>query len=150
MVKNIAEHENNNFSLYQFNPTVSVGPFIFGTDIENYFEYHHTYFPAGKYDSFDSYYFLDPPITIFPKGGKIESITCDEYLFFKGRNIIGMLVHNFMEVYQIAYDVKERLYVMRDDNIKSMIVYDFDILGLQIWTYRRKIISVSCTKYEDG
>jgi hypothetical protein len=146
--KSIVEPRRDKLEHYCLVPNVSVGPFIFGNKVTDYLDYYHNHFPKQNGRNHESYSFFNPPLIVFISDldDYIESITCKDFLFFKNENLIGMNLLRFIQLGGFNPIKKERLYVDRDDHIRSMMVYDFDDMGLLLWTYRNKVIFVSCSK----
>ncbi|SHN31206.1 hypothetical protein [Mucilaginibacter sp. OK098] len=133
-------------------PNVSVGQLKFGESIKKYLKYEHTYFKKDVNDIYmeDNYEFIDPPIIVFVNSSnKISSITCNVGCFWKGENLIGFPINEFIKLSGIEPDRKEKLYVMTAYNKgQRQDVYDFESLGLQIWVWKNKIVTVGCTNYD--
>jgi hypothetical protein len=144
--------ENNDSVNYKLIPNYSLGEFVFDTKI-------HKYLKDKKFEIISNedplignmYGFSNPKITAFIDDRDIiESIKCSYKCYVYGTNILNLNIDfvvkeiikkepdsmdSFLTYYQ-GKEVKER-------------VYDFDTLGIQIWTYRNKVVTVICSNLDD-
>jgi len=122
-------------------PFVGVGPFEFNKQIIHYENaFSLTKETDGDYtcDHFNLEY---PETDLYVRDGVVSSINCYEECIYKGRNIIGMSIDEFMNFYELSPvgNVDELLF--EEDNIPQY-VYEFDQIGLQVWVKNREILNV--------
>ena len=125
-------------------PNKSVGPFVIGDSIDKYLSYPHIYErrQAIPTYSYDSYTFDDYKVTVWTKNNIIETVRCDEECFWEGQNLIKMPFDEFLERYQLKPDNSESIYLSVYGRGQNQMVYDFDDVGLQVWVWRKRIVTV--------
>ena len=125
-----------------FIPFKRVGDFKISSLVMDYFNSHEfEILPKdGKYDC-EKYTFSNPSISLFVENGVIESIYCDEECLYKGRNLIGMHIDEFISHTGEKYYGKIDEVDFEEDNIPQY-VYEFDDIGLQVWTKNDIIVTV--------
>lgn len=135
-----------------FQPFESVGGFMFNKSITDYLGlYKFTiYQKDGDYDC-DKYNIDNPDISLYVDDNDIiESINCREELIYKGRNLIGMSIEEFISHTGEKY-YREIDELNFDEDKIPQYVYEFDDIGLQVWCKNDKIITVIASPYiEDG
>ena len=123
-------------------PNKSVGHFIVGDSIDKYLSYPHR-FEKGEGDYFsDSYTFYEQKVVIWTEKDIIATICCDEECFWEGYNLIKMPFDEFLERYQLKPDNSESIYLLVNGRGQNQMVYDFDDVGLQVWVWRKRIVTV--------
>jgi len=131
-------------------PNKSYGIFAIGNDIEEYLSYPHKEYGKEGKSLYDSYTFFEEYIDVWTDENKIDTIKCTVECFWKGENLIGMTFDKFLELAGQQPDDEDVLYVpISRDRGQNQKVYDFDSLGLQVWTWRNKIKTVLISKYEE-
>jgi hypothetical protein len=137
-------------------PLMSVSGFKFNDYINNYSHVKHDIILSDYNDeiSTDSYVFKSPPINVWVgKDKKIFSICCEIECYYESINIIGMNINKFKKIFNLIEDEKDKIFKpyieKKKSGYRTETVYEFDKLGLQIWTYRNKIITVICSKYDE-
>ena len=124
-------------------PNKSVGPFVIGDSIDRYLSYPHTSKRHNEESfSYDSYVFDEYKITVWVENNLIETICCDEECFWEGHNLIKMPFDEFLERYQLKPDSSESIYLSVYGRGQNQMVYVFDDAGLQIWVWRKRIVTV--------
>jgi hypothetical protein len=144
-VKNIQEHLKDNKMILLFKPLVGVGDFTLGSDVKKAVKYLEYEFFSKEKDSQSNHYIIkDMGVSLIDNDkGEIEDIICDENCIYKGRNIIGMTIEEFIshtaEKYYGEVDVAD----FEDDDIPQYI-YEFEDIGLQVWEKGKagKIVTV--------
>jgi len=66
--------------------------------------------------------------------------------------LIGLSLDEFVKLAGIEPDGHDRIYIAvgeDEDDVQEQDVYDFETLGMQIWAWANKIVTVSCTNYDD-
>jgi hypothetical protein len=103
-------------------------------------------------ESCDYYEISSIGLSLYLDDNKLLSdVICDKYCFFENINLIGMNVNNFMEQFGVTADKVEKLSVsLNESKIQNQTVYDFDKMGLIIWTFRKKIVRITCYKNEEA
>jgi len=131
-------------------PSVSVGGMRFNDDISKYVDFEHTFYSRGTDFDDDLYVFVSPPLSVYVSDkGKITSICCRKECFYNGVNLIGLGIDNFIMLSNERPDKFEKNYILVEDREQNQTVYDFDSLALQIWTWRKKIVTVFCSNYDE-
>lgn len=59
-----------------------------------------------------------------------------------------MSFEEFLSFYKVAPDYSDKIYILVNGRGQNQMVYDFDKLGLQIWVWRKKIVTVLVSNYE--
>ncbi|UJH66381.1 hypothetical protein [Allomuricauda sp. SCSIO 65647] len=132
-----------------FEPFVGIGDFELDTTIDKYLgDYNFKILNKdGKYDC-DKYIIDNPDMSLYvDENNIIESISCREECLYKGRNIIGMNIDEFINYYDIApvgdVDIMPIGEEMQD-------VYEFDDIGLQVWCVNDKIVTIIASTNDEG
>lgn len=124
-------------------PHISVADIKFGDKIELYANRHHEYSDEINGDVYEAYTFSDVPVTAYVELGLIESIRCTEECIWNGTNIIGLTYEEFKKLYSNDPDAIESLSVMQENGLdQEQEAYDYDELGIQLWVYENKIVTV--------
>ena len=136
----------NNFELV---PKISLGIFRLGESIDVYTSIlDYVLYPkneglvSGFYDFYD---FYEGDIVVYTdNSGYIDDIRCRKYCYYNGQNLIGLNFDKFIESVSIDKEKtqKDEIYILVKDKGQTQQVYDIDDLGLQIWVYRKKIVTV--------
>lgn len=146
--KNMAEEIKDSIvEKYNFIPRKSVGLFILGNNIDRYrlLPFYKTCHRT-KLDSYDSYDFYEDHIIVWVEKDKIQNICCKTACYWKGNNLINMKYDEFVEKYQLIPDDSDNIYLLVNGHGQNQKVYDFDKIGLQIWVWRKKIVTVIVSK----
>lgn len=156
-VKTIVKEPKDELNNYI--PNTSCGPFLIGDNILNYLHLQHTKIHCSmeKYGlpDYDFYYFKDFGIRIYTEEydvNKICTIFCDEACYWEGRNIIGMLISVFIKTYNLhpVLDDGELTFVLDEKHRYTQRIYEFeDNIGLTIWTWRKRIVTVAICNNND-
>lgn len=116
-------------------PFKQVGDFVLGEDIVKYvgrFEFSINDMSDEQVVPTVNYTLSDPEITLFVEmDGIIDFIGCYEELLYKGVNLIGLSLQQFSDYVEDVYSEEDRLYV---DEGEPQYVYEFNQVGLQVWT----------------
>lgn len=122
-----------------FKPFNKVGPFEFHTLIAGYVDRFNLKFNKAE-DEFcrDNYDLFYPESTIYIEDGLIEDIACHQEFIYKGRNIIHMSYIEFLKHSNLKpVGETDKVYLSGDE---EQFVYEFDEIGLQVWTNKSGII----------
>lgn len=131
-----------------FIPLERVGEFDLNTQISDYTEkFDFKYSPIDESTEWETYSLENDGISLYVEDDKIISIVCDEECIYKGRNIIGMNIDEFIN----SYDVEpigevDKLYVNENE---TQDVYEFDDIGLQVWCKNSIIVTVIASAFAD-
>lgn len=132
-------------------PNKSVAQFEFGEKIEKYFHLKYSLIPKQSDQEYaaDIYTFFNSHLSIYvDNDNKIETIVCEKECFLENVNLIGLNIDKFQLQFNIVANKIEKIYMSYLDLNRTETVYEFIHLGLQIWTYRKKIFSITCIKDE--
>jgi len=148
-VRSIVEHQKDNV----FVPNRSLGLFCFEQNINQYLSLYPYYYEENPNKEegygFDSYDFYTLGMSVWTTSeGIIKSIKCDEYCYWHDVNIIGLQYKKFKEMFNIKPDNEEICYML-SGHMKSQHVYEFDSIGLQLWTWYGKIRTVIACRLPD-
>ena len=135
----------------ELTPNVSVGGIFFGDSIENYDKRQFEYESDILSRAYQSYSFADIPVTACVEDGRIESITCETECVWQGTNLINLEYDAFVVIYPQKPDKIDRLTVMQEDGSdgEEQDVYDYDELGLLLWVFENKIVTVIASACEE-
>jgi hypothetical protein len=149
--KNIAEEIKNKIktSHLVLIPNYSVGNFIIGNHISEYLFCGYKFYPKTNEYSDDLYEFDDPKLSIWVDDNNcILFIGCNKECYWQGKNLIKMPFEQFLINYKVVPDKFEMIYTLVSENRgQNQMVYDFDTLGLQIWVWKKKIVTVLISNY---
>ena len=130
---------------YTFIPFVSVGIFVFNSNIQKYLPLIASYDFLIMPDTNTQRYYIDEMgLRISCENDLIDSITCDKYCFYKGHNLIGMTIHQCKKILSAIPTTHEYLWV---SDTERQSVYTFDCLGLMLWFSKRRLVTVICMRY---
>jgi hypothetical protein len=145
----IMEEENK---IYKLLPNHSLGEFVFFTNIQKYLSNRKYEITSNEDTIIGTWYsFVDPDITVFIDSKNIiESIKCTHKCYVYGVNVISLNIdYVIKEVIKIEPDFVESLWTYHRDKEVKQRVFDFDTIGLQVWTYRSKVVSVTCSSFDE-
>ena len=134
--RNIVEELNDS----PFVPNVSLGPFCFGhpiTQVLNLISPRIKYYyrERNNEECFNNYSFPEYGIVVWTNDDdSIDSIRCEKKCNWQGYNLVGMSYKRFLEVYNVLPDA-ENIYYTFDEKMKTQHEYDFNGLGLMLWTW---------------
>lgn len=131
-----------------FIPLEKVGEFYLNTKISDYTKkFSFQYSPADESTEWETYELENEGISLYIEDDKIISIVCNEECLYKGRNIIGMNIEEFINFYDVnPVGEVDELYV-NENEIQN--VYDFDNIGLQVWCKQGTIKTVIASNFDD-
>jgi hypothetical protein len=144
-------------------PSVLVGPFKFGTSIDDYIgkyglceydTYCELNFGKGHYYKWSygndtSYYFenaylipqYDFAFVIYTTNGLIDNIAVETYLYYNNHDIIDTTIDEAMRIInRSTYDKVESQEM--NDGIQQ--IYYFYSMGLTLWTRDGKVVTAFC------
>ena len=111
--------------------------------------FSHEYYSKGNNEFADDLYeFLSPSLSIWTDDShKISIIGCYKECYWAGRNLIKMPFDEFLLSYNVTPDKSENIYILVNGKGQNQTVYDFDKLGLQIWVWRKRIVTVLISNF---
>ena len=127
-------------------PFHSVGDFVLDTDINNYkskYLFEIEDYSTDLYVPSVHFSISNPELTLFVENDKIIEIGCYEELLYKGRNLIGMKIEEFISHTGENYVGEVDCLDFEEDDIPQY-VYEFETIGLQVWVkgQQRKIVTI--------
>lgn len=125
--------------LLYLEPCYGVGEFLLNSPINHYQNHNFYIYPKVEETSWITYELSDDGISIFVENSLIVSISCTKECIYKGINLIGMQISNFISKYGIMYEEVEEIYLTDDITQK---VYEFDKICLQIWCQDNVIVNI--------
>ena len=135
----------------QLVPNISVGYLKINDHIEDYFGHKYVYYKKEAGDKYmeDYYEFPEENIIAFVNSRNlITTINCEFECYWKGKNLIKLPFEDFKILAGGEPDDHENIYILSNaERGQNQHVYTFEGLGLQIWVWRSKIVTVSCTNY---
>ena len=128
---------------------LSYGEFQIGENIAKYMDFVEI--EEGENIDWDSYITKDSDkINLWcSDSGIVNTIRFDIHCFYKGQDLIGMHIFDFLILLNKEPYMVDVIWVpTKDDNHgQNQHVYDFDLnrsgsKALQVWTWRKKIVSI--------
>ena len=136
-----------------FTVNKSIGDFKFGTPVSDYISaYEYNYIErTDKYEESRDFYVI-PSIGLdltVDESNLITDIICNKYCYWEDTNLIGLNIDKLIDLIDIKPDKIEKMTVcLNQDDVQNQTVYDFDSLGIIVWTYRKKIRRIICYQNE--
>ena len=131
-------------------PEKGLGPFLIGVKIKNYIHKFDLELVSDEMkdgDDWNAYRIKGrDDIRIYSVDSKVESILCEEYCFYEGKNLIGITVEQLIN--ELNTEPNEKVdEIELDDGIHY--VYDFDEYGCQVWVKDNIIVTFICGAFRD-
>ena len=124
-------------------PEKSIGKFVIGDPIDRFLSDDYDFYPKIDEDTSDMYVFYHPTLNVYCDDRRlIISISCSELCVWKGKNLLGMRYLEFVDLVGSQADEFEKIYMIVEGKGQNQMVYDFDAMRLQVWTWRQKIVTV--------
>ena len=142
------ESNHKSFEL-TLDPEISYGEFQIGEDIAKYMDLVEK--EQGENIDWDSYITKDSDkVSLWCScSGIVYAIKFRTHCFYKGQDLIGMPIFDFLKMLnKEPYHVEIIWVPTKDDNHgQNQHVYDFDLnrsgsKGLEVWTWRKRIVSI--------
>ena len=135
---------------WEYVPRKSYGPFKLGDRISKYLDmmeenFGYIYYKKSKRPgAFHDYDIRSLGISLWVRYGVIRVIRFEKRFMFRGYNLIKMDYSRFIEIFNVVPDdIDYKLPVeQKNGRCKWQDVYDFDCLGLQLWVWRDRIVTV--------
>ena len=125
------------------------GEFKIGESIAKYLDLVEK--ETGEYIDWDSYIVQDSDtLNLWCSGsGTVYAIRFDVHCYYKGQDLIGMPILDFLKILNKEPYHVEVLWVPTKDDYhgQNQHVYDFDLnrsgsKGVEVWTWRKRIVSI--------
>lgn len=124
-----------NDEIFEWVPTVRVGPVHFGDDIQKHLENLPIRLCASDYEveglTCYAYGEDEAPGYFIDENGRVDDIVCFDGLIYEGSDLIGLPIERVIELLGIEPDEYGEPTEMDEDD--TQIAAQFDSLGLQIW-----------------
>lgn len=119
---------------FELQPKKGIIPFEFNESIMGYLKKYPYNFQSREIDEeWDCYSFFSDTIKVYTDDlKKIVSIKCNENLYFNDINLIGCDLGRFLNNINILENQLEKETIWLNE-IETQIVYELEILGLQLW-----------------
>jgi hypothetical protein len=133
-------------------PNKSYGNFILGDEIKKYLLFPHTvnYIKEALYNYYSYHFHNDTVIIWTTEDNRIETIRCISKCYWRNQNLIGMQYEDFLVLVAQLPDSESIGYdPISPEQKQKQSVYEFTVLGLQIWVWRKKIKSILISRYND-
>ncbi|QFT30987.1 hypothetical protein FIV00_10905 [Labrenzia sp. THAF82] len=135
---------------WEWIPGIGVGPMKFGAPIKNFIERFELklHVPEGTTpEEWGSFIIQDFVKSVTTEHGLIQTVECEDYFGFRGKNLIGMseeelIAHMGSDPDKIGVGV---LY----ENGSVQTPFDYDALGLIVWFEDEKLISAAAMEIID-
>jgi hypothetical protein len=124
-----------------FIPFERIGGFILESNIEDYKNKKFTHTPIDDVTEMETYSIDDLGLSLYVENGKIDSVECNDECLYKGRNLIGMTIEEFISHTEEKYYGEVDELDFEEDNIPQY-VYEFDDIGLQVWCKNNVIVTI--------
>ena len=129
-------------------PFERIGDFEIEGNLSDYKQnFNFEYTPADDTTGWETYELIDDGISLYVENNKIKSIACDDECLYKGRNIIGLNIEEFINFSELTPEEEIDECFLDEDIVQS--VYEFDDIGLQIWCENDIIVTVIASAFID-
>lgn len=130
-----------------FIPLNFIGKFIFDTDVNQYYD-ELAVFNYEETDEFNKEYYKsqDGNLIIAVRKNILESIFCYKELYYKNTNLLGLSLSEFSKLLQTDHVGYVEEYNLGDE--VSQFVYQFDEIGVQVWTKQSKVVTIIASGLE--
>ena len=130
----------------------SCAPFVIGDSICHYTHLPHevVHCSMEKYGlpDYDFYDFYTLGMCVYTKSENpeiVDYISCHERCVWNGINVIGMLIKDFIRKFSLhpILDEGEETYVLNREGHNTQRIFEFkENVGLMVWTWRKRIVTV--------
>ncbi|UMY65276.1 MULTISPECIES: hypothetical protein [unclassified Flavobacterium] len=122
-----------------FVPFEQVGEFKLGTPINDYLKsFSFTFSEKDTITEWETYELQEEGLELYVENGLIVSICCRDECIYKGRNMIGMGIDEFLSAFSVHSSSSNKIHL---DDDESQFVYDIDEMGLQVWSRNGRIVT---------
>lgn len=131
-----------------FIPFEKIGEFEIEADLSKYIDnFNFEYTPPDDSTGWETYSISDEGISLYIEKGVIVAIVCEKECLYKGRNIIGMSIEEFIAFSDLEPEAEIDESHLDDDTIQQ--IFEFNDIGLQVWSENQTIVSVIAGRYID-
>ncbi len=123
-----------------FIPFKRVSDFYFTDEIKKYiFKYDFDINVCSDATNWDEYSLDSHGISIYTDKEKIESISCNKSMLYNGKEIIGISILDFVNMFKLKVSEKpDKIYM---NELEIQYTYEFDAIGLQVWCLDNRIVT---------
>lgn len=139
-----------NHEAWEWTPNIGLGPFKYETSVKEYmsdFEFVFEEEENKKDYDLDTYNIVGTDKCLFTEDDKIIAIRCDDQFNYSGKNLIGMTEEQFISHMRKQPD-EMGIDVLFDDGTQQT-PFEYNDLGLEVWTENRIVVSASAHKATD-
>ena len=120
--------------------------FDLNVPISNYFYKKYKELDPDTTHPFKRYQFYSPEVEIWCKNDFVDTIINESICAYeyqnKTVNLVGLGYDTFLKLFDVTSPVSKQIYVDANGRKELRHVYEFDTLGLQIWTWHKSIKKV--------
>ncbi len=135
---------------WNWTPGIGVGPIKFGVPIADYlsdFDLELVNYEEPGEPETDAYEVPGQDKAIWVEDGRVDSINCDDFFGYKGKNLIGMSEKEFLA--HMGQEPEEIGSSVEYENGSVQTPYEYPDLGLQIWFEDGKVVSAMVSEIVD-
>ncbi len=120
--------------------------FELNVPISNYFYKKYKELDPDTTHLFKRYQFYSPEVEIWCKNDLVDTIINESICAYeyqnKTVNLIGLGYDAFLRIFDVISPDSKQIYVDANGRKELRHVYEFDTLGLQIWTWHKSIKTI--------
>lgn len=116
--------------------------FELNVPVSNYFYKKYEVINPDPIYPFKRYKFAMPMVEIWCKDNMVDSIVCRFICYYEDTNLIGLGYDAFLKKFNVSSPEGRKIYIEVDGRKELRHVYEFDVLGLQLWVWRKRIKTV--------
>ncbi|MCP4350392.1 MAG: hypothetical protein GY795_33405 [Desulfobacterales bacterium] len=125
-------------------PLKSVGQFVFGTPIDEYYKkFSLKPIPEEYYEGvgWEVFGISGEDLRLYFEKGRLKAVLCKESCLYRGMNLIGMAIEEVTDM------LNEEPDIMEPEELSDgwQEVYDFENLGLQLWVKKGTVVTAICS-----
>lgn len=124
--------------------------FELNVPVSNYFYKKYDEIVQDSIYPFKRYKFTLPKIEIWCRGDIIDTIRCELICYYEDTNLIGLGYDAFLKLFDVISPESKQIYVDVNGRKELRHVYEFDALGLQVWTWHKSIKTVLIYNAEES
>ena len=120
--------------------------FELNVPISNYFYKKYKELDPDTTHPFKRYQFYSPEVEIWCKNDLVDTIINERICAYeyqnKTVNLVGLGYDAFLKLFDVTSPVSKQIYVDANGRKELRHVYEFDSLGLQVWTWHKSIKTI--------
>ncbi|WP_193368239.1 HEAT repeat domain-containing protein [Pelagibius marinus] len=131
-------------------PNISLGPFVFGTEIDEYVDRFAARFkedPEAGPEEWQTFSLPHSDDYLSVEEGVLVCVTGYKGVIYKGVDLVGLTLAELEKLLGCPPD--DIGPTVEYENGEVQTAYDFDDFGLGVWTADDKVVSVSCLDYRE-